>query len=237
MRGGDEPVLAGVYAGVVTQNDDPDGPGARVKVRFPWMPGGDTDQSHWAPVASLMAGQDFGALTLPEVGDTVFVVFLSGDPRAPVVVGGAWSEQDAPPETNEHKSNDARLIKSRSGHRLLFEDSAEVKVALEDRRGGQVAGCGSFAAGGDSPNRLELPAPKGINGQPKQGVALSSEGGTLRLHCPQGKLTIDANHVEITARQTIEMKGRSLEVVGKGPGKVVAAQDVKLQGGRLSAGS
>jgi hypothetical protein len=33
--------LGGVYYAIVTQNDDPEGPGGRVKVRYPWMPEGD----------------------------------------------------------------------------------------------------------------------------------------------------------------------------------------------------
>ena len=43
----------GVTVGVVTNNQDPDGMG-RVKVTFPWR--GDADESYWARIASLMAG-------------------------------------------------------------------------------------------------------------------------------------------------------------------------------------
>ncbi len=230
-------LLGGVYYGVIAQNDDPDGPGGRVKVYFPWMPGGDEYQLHWAPLAVPMAGDEFGTHTLPEVGDTVVVVFLAGDPRAPVVVGGVWSDEDQPPETNEGGENEARFIKSRSGHRLLFEDSSDAKVALEDRDGNQVVGCGSFKAGGNSANHLELPAPKGISGQPQKGVAFASQGGTLSLHCPKGELSIEAQSVEFTARGSIEISAGRAEVKASGPGKVVAASSVKLQGGRLSAGS
>ena len=229
--------LGGVYYGLVARNDDPDGYGARVRVYFPWMAEGAQNQLNWAPVASPMAGTSYGAFTLPEVGDTVCVVFLNGDIRSPVVIGGAWSEADPPPETNAHRSNDARFIKSRSGHRLLFEDSDSAKVALEDRQGKQVIGCGKFAAGGDSPNRLELCAPKGINGSPSEGVAATSEGGKLGIHCPNGKLSIEGMHVEITARKAVEVSGQRVEAKATGIGKVVAAKNVKLQGGRLAAGS
>jgi uncharacterized protein involved in type VI secretion and phage assembly len=230
-------ILGGVYHAQVARNDDPDGSQSRVKVYFPWMPRGHELQLQWAPVAVPMAGASAGTFTLPEVGDSVFVVFLGGSKSAPVVIGGAWSHEDAPPETNEHKKNDVRFIKSRSGHRLLFEDSSEAKVALVDRAGAQLLGCGSFAAGGDSPSKLELPAPKGISGAPREGVAATSEGGKLALICPQGKLTIEAQNVEITARKTIEARGQSVELTSSGTGKVVAAGAVKLQGGRLAAGS
>jgi uncharacterized protein involved in type VI secretion and phage assembly len=235
-RAGDE-LLGGVYHAQVARNDDPDGSGARVKLYFPWMLEGQGLQLQWAPVAAPMAGRSAGTFTLPEVGDTVFVVFLGGDRRAPVVVGGAWSREDEPPETNEHRKNDVRFIKSRSGHRLLFEDSGSAKVALVDRAGKQLLGCGTFAEGGDSPNRLELPAPKGITGAPREGVAATSEGGRLALICPQGKLTIEAQNVEITARKKIEASASRVELKSSGTSKVVAARAVKLQGGRLAAGS
>ncbi len=230
--------LGGVYPGIVANNHDDEGPGWRVKVRFPWLPGGDEDQLHWAPIAAPTAGPECGVFTLPEVDDTVYVVFLGGDVRAPVVIGGAWSREDPPPETNEHETNDVRFIKSRSGHRLLFEDSDETKVALDDGTQEHVLGCGSFTAGGDSPNRRELPTPKGISGTPKEGVAVSTEAGTLRLQGTSGTVSVEARDVEITARGELEVHaGGELKVAGSGPGKVVSAKKVKLQGGRLSAGS
>ena len=84
--------LGGVYYAIVTQNDDKEGQGARVRVRYPWMPEGDRDQSYWAPIAVPMIGAEFGTYTLPEVEDTVMVMFLAGDINHPIVVGGGWSE-------------------------------------------------------------------------------------------------------------------------------------------------
>jgi len=68
-----------VYYAIVTQNDDCEDAVARVKVRYPWMPEGGKDQSHWAHVAVPMIGCEFGTYTLPEIDDTVYVVFMAGD--------------------------------------------------------------------------------------------------------------------------------------------------------------
>ena len=230
--------LAGVYYALVTRNQGDEEHPAQVKVRLPWMPEGDQDELPWAHVAAPMAGSSFGVYTLPEVGDTVLVAFLAGDIHHPVVLGGLWSKQDEPPETDTSGDNDARLVKSRSGHRLVFEDSGEDKVFLEARSEAHVAGCGRFADAGSSTNRRQLPAPGAINGTPKEGVSVAAATGTMRLHCPQGTLRVDARHVEVTARAKVEVKASgSVSVEGSGPGKVAASEEVKLQGSRITGGA
>jgi len=46
--------ITGVRVGIVTDNDDPKDRG-RVKLRFPWREA--DDESHWARIATLMAGE------------------------------------------------------------------------------------------------------------------------------------------------------------------------------------
>ncbi len=86
----------------------------------------------------------------------VLVAFLAGDARHPVVIGALWNGVDAPPETMD-AGNNLRSITSRSGHRLLFDDSvAAEKVVLEtqgghrltldDAAGGTVTLCHSNGA-------------------------------------------------------------------------------------------
>ncbi len=111
--------VAGVVVGIVTNNSDPDGLG-RVKVRFPWL--SDEDESPWARVATLMAGKSRGAWFLPEIDDEVLVAFDRGDIRLPYVVGSLWNGQDTPPAANDGGGNDVRMIKSRSGHIVRFND-------------------------------------------------------------------------------------------------------------------
>ena len=53
--------LTGVALGIVTDNNDPDGL-ARVRVRLPWHPDGDT--SFWARIAVPMAGGTFRPCSL-----------------------------------------------------------------------------------------------------------------------------------------------------------------------------
>ena len=114
--------INGVVIGIVTNNRDTEGMG-RVKVRFPWR--GDSDESYWARVATLMAGDDRGTFFLPEVGDEVLVAFDHGDINHPYVIGALWNGVDTPPETNADGKNNIRKIKSRSGHEIIFDDNHE----------------------------------------------------------------------------------------------------------------
>lgn len=204
-KDGHDLTLAGVYHAIVCQNKDEDKKLGRIKVRFPWLPGGDQDQSHWAQLAVPMEGGEFGTFTLPEVDDDVLVVFLAGDINHPVIIGGCWNKTDTPPETNANGKNDFRFIKSRAGSRLLFDDSSSAKAVLTDGANENYVGCGTFAKGGDGPNAMEISKPTEVNGSATQGVGVASSG-TVNVWCPKGTLKVQAMHVEITGSQKVEVK-------------------------------
>jgi uncharacterized protein involved in type VI secretion and phage assembly len=125
--------ITGVVIAVVTNNQDPDGLG-RVKVRFPWL--SDADESAWARVATLMAGNQRGSYFLPEVEDEVLVAFEQGDLRFPYVIGALWNGKDMPPLKNEDGKNSVRLIKSRSGHVIRLNDEAgKETIEIIDKSG------------------------------------------------------------------------------------------------------
>jgi phage baseplate assembly protein gpV len=226
--------LCGVSYAVVTQNQDDELKQARIKVKFPWM--SDSDQSHWAQLAVPMTGDKYGTYVLPDVGDAVYVVFIAGDINHPVVIGGHWNKTDTPPETNENGKNDYRFIKSRAGHRLQFEDTSNVKVLVTDFKNERIAGCGTFAAGGSSPNKLALPAVTGINGSSSKGVSIAALKGKLNLSCPKGKLTISALHVEITAKEKATVAATGAFSIEGASAKVTTNQAAKLEGATVNVG-
>ena len=126
----DDGRITGVVLGIVTNNNDPDGLG-RVKVRFPWL--GSSTESHWARVAAPMAGNDRGLYFLPEVDDEVLVLFERGDVRFPFVIGALWNGKDQAPAGNGDGKNALRVIKSRSGHLIRFDDSDDApKIEIVD---------------------------------------------------------------------------------------------------------
>jgi uncharacterized protein involved in type VI secretion and phage assembly len=128
----------GIVTGVVTNLDDPDSKG-KIKVKFPWLP--DEVESQWARVTSFMTGSDRGAFFRPEVDDEVVVAFEKGDVRFPIILGSLWNGQDAAPEEcgSASAENNIRMIKSRSGHKIIFDDtSGSEVVTIEDKNGNIV---------------------------------------------------------------------------------------------------
>jgi uncharacterized protein involved in type VI secretion and phage assembly len=128
--------IKGVAVAIVTQNRDPDQLG-RVAVRFPWYE--KPNQSFWARIAVSMAGKQQGTYFLPEVNQEVLVAFEREDIRFPFVVGALWNGHDAPPTSNADGRNDERLIRSRSGSQLLFNDGTQGLVELKLHDGKKVA--------------------------------------------------------------------------------------------------
>ncbi|QHM75520.1 Actin cross-linking toxin VgrG1 [Mixta theicola] len=71
----------------------------RVKVKFHWdrEAKGDDTSSCWIRVSSAWAGQGYGGVQIPRVGDEVIVDFINGDPDRPIITGRVYNEASMPP--------------------------------------------------------------------------------------------------------------------------------------------
>lgn len=125
---------SGVYPAIVTDIVDPDNLG-RIEVKFPWL-GGDGDSVRaWATLLTPYADDDQGFFVLPAVDTQVVVAFEAGDLRRPYIIGSAWNGSEALPETPA-AANNKRLIKTRSGSLLEFDDTdGAAKVTLSTKSG------------------------------------------------------------------------------------------------------
>lgn len=184
--------VLGVVAGVVTNNQDPEGLG-RVKVKFPWL--SDGEESYWARVAAPMAGNARGLYFLPEVEDEVLVAFEHGDARFPYVLGALWNGKDKPPEDNKGGKNDVRSIKSRSGHVVRLDDTdGSEKIEIIDKSG---------------KNTIVIDAAKNT-------VVITSEGD-ITLSAGKGTIKLDAQKVEIHSSADARVEsGAGMDVKASG---------------------
>ena len=71
----------------------------RIKVQFHWDRKGKKDEnsSCWIRVGQILAGQNWGGLFIPRVGQEVIVEFLDGDPDRPLVTGAVYNANNRPP--------------------------------------------------------------------------------------------------------------------------------------------
>lgn len=171
----------GVTVGVVTNNQDPEKLG-RVKLKLPWL--SDQDESHWARVLSPMAGKERGLYCLPEVEDEVLVAFEHGLVEFPYVLGALWNGKDLPPATNEDGKNNQRLLKSRSGHTILLDDT-------------------------DGSETIQI-----VDSSGKNSIVISTADNTItisadadiKITSSSGKLQLSGNGIEITSQAGVKVE-------------------------------
>jgi uncharacterized protein involved in type VI secretion and phage assembly len=180
-----------IFTGVVTNNSD-DRDRGRVKVRLPAL--GDDVESHWCRVVAPGAGADRGVQFLPEVDDEVLVA--GADINQLFVLGGLWNQQDRPPEVTSSAVAggrvEHRVIRSRSGHLLLFDDSTSSpgitivdstgnnRIHLDTQRNSlsiEIDGDISIAARG----ALEIRADRDISIEAGTELTLSSRTGAASM--------------------------------------------------------
>jgi uncharacterized protein involved in type VI secretion and phage assembly len=181
----------GIVIGIVTDLRDDDSIG-RVKVRYPHL---EDQESHWARMATLMAGPDRGAFFKPEKDDEVLIGFEHNDPRRPYVLGALWSKVDTPPtDDGDQVKNNWRFFKSRSGHIFRFDDTpGDEKIELIDKDGKLNVTMDSVA----------------------DHVAIVCNSGSVSLTANKGKVTINATDIEIKATKDMTLSaGGTMTISG-----------------------
>ena len=197
-----EPAIA-----IVTDNKDPSKLG-RVKLKIPVL--SDDDTTFWVPVAMHGAGKNRGWFFIPEVNDEVLVVFEHGDANRPIVLGALWNGKDKPPDKNPG-GNPRRVIKSRQGNKITFDDD-QGKLIIEDGGGkGRI----TFDSGSNK-------------------MTIEALDGDVCLQAPTGALQIVAQSAEFKATQNLEIFAGSTLAMGTDTSAKVNGQAVTLAGTPLN---
>lgn len=177
-----EPMVA-----LVTDNKDPSKLG-RVKIKIPVL--SNTDTSWWAPIVMLGAGKNRGWFFIPEVNDEVLVLFEHGDLNRPLVVGALWGGKDKPPDKNPG-GNPRRVIKSREGSKITFDDEKEQLIFEDGKNKGKLT--------------FDAKANK---------ITIESLSGDVCFQAPTGDITIVAKDLEMKATANIEIHAGSNMALG-----------------------
>lgn len=179
----------GVTVGIVTNNKDPDGLG-RIKVKFPWL--SQTEESYWARIVTPMAGNDRGIYFLPEVDDEVLVAFEQGDMNVPYILGALWNGKDKPPVKNDDGKNNQRVIKSRSGHQIILDDTkGNEKITIEDKTGKNKIVINS------QDNKMDIKVEKDLTIETKGKIILKSSDDDVSIEC---------NNLSIKTKQNYQLE-------------------------------
>ena len=171
------------YLAEVISVEDPDGR-TRVQIRLLNCDGlDDQDGPVWARVAVPFAGANRGAFFLPDVGDEVLVIFLNGDPRFPMVVGGLWNGRDEAPESLPGDRVDRWTITGKAG----------TKISIVEEQNGQ--------------EKIMFQTPAGVTG-----TLTDEAGGKIKLEAAGNTVTMDTSGVSIQAAAKVTVQASQVEV-------------------------
>ena len=138
-----KPMVAGPQTAVVVgkgkKGDIKPDKFGRVQVQFHWDRKGEKNEksSCWVRVASPFAGNGFGLIALPRLGQEVVVDFLEGDPDQPLITGRVHNAEQMPPyELAKHAT--VSTFKSRS-HKDGDPGAADAfnELRFEDMKGAE----------------------------------------------------------------------------------------------------
>ena len=164
--------------GVVTDNKDPQKLG-RVKVKYPSI--SEADTSWWAPIVMMGAGKNRGWFFIPEIDDEVLCLFEQGHLDRPIVVGAMWNGADKPADKNSG-GNPRRMIKSRGGSKITFDDENN-KITIED---------------GEGKGSIEIDAENNK-------ITITALEGDVCFQTPEGDMIVVAKTATFTATNNIEI--------------------------------
>jgi uncharacterized protein involved in type VI secretion and phage assembly len=175
---------AGYLARVVSLDD----PESRNRVQVRLVAFDDVDKQDapmWARMVAPFAGADRGVFFLPDVDDEVLVVFMNGDARFPLILGGLWNgNAGAPADIESGGSNRYKRIKSKNGIVFTMDDRQGQETLKLETPGGQTITLR------DGPGSVTVEDSNGNS------VKLESAGVTVTA---SANVKVQASQVEVTA--------------------------------------
>jgi uncharacterized protein involved in type VI secretion and phage assembly len=172
--------LGAAHLGRVTDVNDPESL-ARVKVEL-YAFDTSSDVAVWARVASPFAGHKRGGFFIPQEGDEVLVVFVNGDARAPIVVGGLWNGANEAPEKINGKV-DRWTITGKAGTRIAIVEESDATCTIECETPGGV--------------KLKM---------------TDESGGKVQIDCAGNTVVIDTQGMSLTAPAKVKVQAANVDV-------------------------
>jgi type VI secretion system secreted protein VgrG len=208
----------------------------RVKVQFPWHREGENNagSSCWVRVLKDLAGNKYGSMYIPRIGQEVLVDFIGGNPDQPIILGAMYN-----PETMPHydlpEFKTMTYIKTRTSpddgqgfNEMRFEDKQgkeQVFMHSQKRWDTRVKGSMYETCGGNRQERIGVRS----DNQPGGNLAITV-GGSQDNH-----VKVD-DFIGIDGKRNEEVTGDVMENYGgKQSTAVTGAREVNASSITLEA--
>ncbi|MFK7913447.1 MAG: type VI secretion system Vgr family protein [Pseudomonadales bacterium] len=130
----------------------------RIKIHFYWdrYSNADENSSCWIRVVQRLAGQNYGSMMLPRIGQECVVEFMDGNPDRPVVTGSIYNGDNQPPyklpdnksisgvKTNSTRggggANEIRFEDKKDDEQLFVQAQRNLDVRVKNSRFENVGG-------------------------------------------------------------------------------------------------
>jgi uncharacterized protein involved in type VI secretion and phage assembly len=183
---------------VVKDNNDPDKLG-RVRVNFSWQEG--NMMTPWIRIVNQHSGNNKGFYFIPEIGEEVLVGFEGGDAEKPYVMGSLYHGKHKPENNWVNQKNEIKAIRTQSGNTIEFIDT---------------------------PNKEEIVIYLGGDKQKENRISLLSGSQQELTIFSKGKLILEAENIEIKAKENFTLNTSSGSIVLK------SGKDVSMDATQLS---
>jgi type VI secretion system secreted protein VgrG len=207
----------------------------RVKVQFHWDREGhhDAASSCWIRVASFWAGDHWGAIHIPRIGQEVVVDFLEGDPDCPIVVGSVYNAVKMPPYNlpdNKTQSgirsrsskgggsanyNEIRFEDKKGSEEILIHAEKDLKTEVENDETREVANDRSVTVGNNETKKVGAKQDITIGSSKTEAVGsdktLTVGGSETRTVATNRSVTIGS--ADSLTAMTIEVTATSISIM------------------------
>lgn len=242
----DRPRVWGPQTAKVVEVKNPEvaGAHAEVKVQFPW----DGQQnSCWARVAQLYAGNKWGGFFVPDIGQEVLIEYLNGDPDRPVVMGAVYNaDNPIPPytkwqsgiRTRSQEYNELRFDDNPGSEEVYFQAGKDHNFLVQNDETGEIGNNETLKIGNNQAVEIGLDQKVTVGGGVsyeagtkifiKSGTEIVMEAGlsiTLKVGGSQVKIdntgvTIDGTMIGIKGKAMTEVSGSAMLTLKGGLTKI-----------------
>ena len=151
----------------------------RVKVQFHWdrLGAKDQDSTCWLRVSTAWAGNNYGTIHLPRIGQEVIVDFFNGDPDMPYVAGRLTNPEQMPlwelPSQKALSGIKSKELGGSQANQLVMDDTPEqIQVHLKSDHQSSELNLGYIT---------RIPDPSGRKDYRGEGFELRTDGhGVIR---------------------------------------------------------